>query len=40
LPPLWNPPRSMNNTPQVQTGNVERHPREVKAAMAMEGGMI
>jgi hypothetical protein len=40
LPPLWNTPRSMNNTPQVQTGNVERHPREVKAAMAMEGGMI
>jgi hypothetical protein len=40
LPPLWNPPRSMNNTPQIQTGNIERHPREVKAAMAMEGGMI
>ncbi|CAL3962474.1 unnamed protein product [Diplocarpon coronariae] len=36
VPALWNPSRQAAATPST----IERHPREVKAAMNMEGGMI
>jgi hypothetical protein len=42
IPPLWSPTRSANNTPNIGgPGNTtERHPREVKASLNIEGGMI
>lgn len=44
IPGMWSPTRSMSSSvpPMPNTGNgtVERHPREVRAAMEMEGGMI
>ncbi|KAG4421811.1 hypothetical protein IFR04_005061 [Cadophora malorum] len=42
VPALWSPGRNPATTPglQQQQNLTERHPREVKAAMNMEGGMI
>jgi hypothetical protein len=45
VPGMWSPSRSTTTTPgpppMPNPGNMtERHPREVKAAMNMEGGMI
>jgi hypothetical protein len=40
----WGPAKNSNTSPQMSSGalmaTVERHPREVRAAMEMEGGMI